>query len=148
MAAGAAADADDGPLVVYDERGTAAVAARLAAGLTAGDVIHLVGPLGAGKTTFVRHACHALGVVEDVTSPTFAVAHLYTAVSGVRVAHLDLYRSAGLTTEELVDLDAYLSDDVVLFVEWPDRGRGMLPPATRTVTVAIAGEHGRTIVVA
>jgi len=86
--------------------------------------------------------------MEGVTSPTFAVAHLYTGRGGVRIAHLDLYRSERITTEELVDLDAYLADDVVLFVEWPDRGIGMLPAATRTVTLAAHGEQGRSIVVA
>jgi tRNA threonylcarbamoyladenosine biosynthesis protein TsaE len=146
-AAGAAADTDSTPFLVADEAGTAEVAARLAASLVPGDVVHLVGALGAGKTTFVRHACEALGVVEPVTSPTFAVAHLYHGHDGQRIAHLDLYRSERVTLEELVDLDAYLQDDVVLFVEWPDRGEGMLPPATRVVTLVAAGEHERTIVV-
>ena len=60
---------------VTDEAGTAHVARELAATLRPGDVVHLIGDLGTGKTTFVRHAAAALGVSEPVTSPTFAVAH-------------------------------------------------------------------------
>jgi tRNA threonylcarbamoyladenosine biosynthesis protein TsaE len=71
---------------VADETGTARVAAALAATLGPGEVVHLVGDLGAGKTTFVRHAAKALGVAEPVTSPTFAVAHRYRGRDGLPVA--------------------------------------------------------------
>jgi tRNA threonylcarbamoyladenosine biosynthesis protein TsaE len=132
---------------VADEAGTARVAAALAATLQPGDVVHLVGELGAGKTTFVRHAATALGVTEPVTSPTFAVAHRYTGRAGLAVAHLDLYRSRGVTPEELADLDAYLAEDAVVFVEWPEAGAGMLPPATVRVVIDEAGEGCRTIAI-
>jgi tRNA threonylcarbamoyladenosine biosynthesis protein TsaE len=101
-----------------DEAGLAAVAGELARELRAGDVVHLHGELGSGKTTFVRHAAAALGVVEAVTSPTFAIAHRYGG-GRLPVSHLDLYRARRVTDEELADLDPYLDDDVVLFVEWP-----------------------------
>jgi len=86
---------------VADETGTARVAAALAATLGPGEVVHLVGDLGAGKTTFVRHAAKALGVAEPVTSPTFAVAHRYRGRDGLPVAHLDLYRSRFQPSEKL-----------------------------------------------
>ncbi len=62
---------------VDDESGTARIATALAATLAPGDIVHLTGDLGAGKTAFVRHAAAALGVAEPVTSPTFAIAHRY-----------------------------------------------------------------------
>ena len=74
---------------------TEAIAARLAERLEVGDVVTVAGELGAGKTTFVRGACHALGVKEPVTSPTFTVAHRYRG--RVDVSHLDLYRFAGIS---------------------------------------------------
>ena len=61
--------------------------------LRAGDVVTVSGELGAGKTTFVRGACRALGVDRPVTSPTYTIGHRYDAP--VPVAHLDLYRLAG-----------------------------------------------------
>ena len=67
---------------------TEAVAARLAATLRAGDIVAVSGDLGAGKTTFVRGAARALGVVEPVSSPTFTIGHRYEAP--IPVAHLDL----------------------------------------------------------
>jgi tRNA threonylcarbamoyladenosine biosynthesis protein TsaE len=85
-----------------------------------------VGELGSGKTTFVRAACRALGVTGPVASPTFAIGARYQAPGGA-VSHLDLYRSPGLTDEELTDLEPYL-EGAIVFVEWPEAGRGLLPP--------------------
>jgi tRNA threonylcarbamoyladenosine biosynthesis protein TsaE len=131
---------------VVDEAGLAAAARKLAGELRPGDVVHLRGDLGAGKTTFVRHACAALGVQEAVTSPTFAIAHRYGGGS-MPVSHLDLYRAQRVTEEELADLDPYLDEDAVLFVEWPDVGAGALPAATVVVELAHAGEGRRAIAV-
>src|SRR6266513_2155912 len=86
---------------------TEAAGARLAEGLTAGDVVLVSGELGAGKTTFVRGAARALGVEGPVTSPTFEIGHLYEG--RVAVAHLDLYRLPTLAGEDLALLDDYLT---------------------------------------
>ena len=77
-----------------DPSQTEALGAELAAGLAAGDVVLVEGELGAGKTTFVRGACRALGVGGVVTSPTFTIGQRYPAA--VPVSHLDLYRVADL----------------------------------------------------
>ena len=104
---------------------TEAVAARLARALEPGDVVLVSGELGAGKTTFVRGACRALGVTARVTSPTFTIGHRYPG-AGVDVSHLDLYRFRGLSAAEWGDLEPYF-DDAVVFVEWPEAGSGALP---------------------
>jgi tRNA threonylcarbamoyladenosine biosynthesis protein TsaE len=132
---------------VTDEAGTARVARELAATLRPGDVVHLIGDLGTGKTTFVRHAASALGVSEPVTSPTFSVAHRYAGAGGVAVCHLDLYRSRGVRAEELADLEEYLREDAIVFVEWPAAGEGMLPAATIVVAFEHAGDDLRRIAV-
>ena len=98
---------------------TEALAARLAAHLRPGDIVAVSGELGAGKTTFVRGAARALGVSEPVSSPTFTIGHRYEAPTPV--AHLDLYRIAGLDPEEWGDLEPYF-DGTVAFVEWPEHG--------------------------
>lgn len=98
---------------------TEAVGAQLAGRLAPGDIVHLLGELGAGKTTLVRGACRALGVAGPVTSPTFAIAHRYGAAEGLVVAHLDLYRLAGLDGEDPDLLADYFGDDRITFIEWP-----------------------------
>ena len=97
---------------------TEALAAELARKLRPGDVVVVQGELGAGKTTFVRGACRALGVTGPVTSPTFTIGQRYTA--SVPVAHVDLYRVANLDSEEPEMLDDYLGPDMVSFIEWPE----------------------------
>jgi tRNA threonylcarbamoyladenosine biosynthesis protein TsaE len=98
---------------------TASVAARLATGLRPGDVVLVTGDVGAGKTTFVRGACRALGVTEPVTSPTFTIGRRYDS-GRVPVSHLDLFRLADLDAEDPALLADYVTDDSVTFVEWPE----------------------------
>lgn len=121
---------------------TERIAAALAAQLAPGDLVELRGELGAGKTTFVRGAARALGVTQIVSSPTYTVGNSYHG--RVPVSHLDLYRSHGLTEEELGDLEPYL-EGAVVFVEWPQAGEGMLPPARIVVDLDNRGGDARLI---
>ena len=121
---------------------TEALAARLAGALRAGDVVGVSGELGAGKTTFVRGAARALGVEGPVSSPTFTIGHRYEAP--VPVAHLDLYRIAGLDPEEWADLEPYF-DGTVAFVEWPEHGGDWLPAARAHVTLTHVDESHRQV---
>ena len=113
---------------------TEAFGALLAGLLRPGDVVLVRGELGTGKTTLVRGACRALGIEEPVTSPTFTVGHLYRGAA--TVAHLDLFRFAGLSPAEWGDLEPYF-EAAVAFVEWPEAGLSVLP-APRVV---VALEH-------
>ena len=122
---------------------TARIAAALARELRLGDLVELEGELGVGKTTFVRAAARELGVTDPVTSPTYTVGARHPSATGA-VSHLDLYRSAGLTLEELVDLEPYL-EDAIIFVEWPSAGRGVLPPARARVELRHQGGDARLI---
>jgi tRNA threonylcarbamoyladenosine biosynthesis protein TsaE len=108
-----------------------------------GDVVTVSGELGTGKTTFVRGACAALGVSERVTSPTYTIGHRYHG-SGGDVSHLDLYRFSGLSAAEWGDLEPYF-DDAIAFVEWPEAGGGVLPPARYAVRMRHAGDGRRVI---
>jgi tRNA threonylcarbamoyladenosine biosynthesis protein TsaE len=108
-------------------RETEALAADLAAMLEPGDVVLVSGDLGAGKTTFVRGACRALGVEVPVTSPTFTIARRYED-GRVPVSHLDLFRLGdGLGDEEPELLDEELGPDRIAFVEWPEVAGDGLP---------------------
>ena len=132
----------------HDPGGTERAGAELAAGLRPGDVVLVSGDLGAGKTTFVRGALRRLGVTEAVTSPTFVVGILYEGTAGP-LAHLDLYRLAGLQEEDPGLLDPYFGEDTVTFVEWPERAESALllggRAIARHVMLAHAGGDRRTI---
>jgi tRNA threonylcarbamoyladenosine biosynthesis protein TsaE len=121
---------------------TEALAGRMAAALRPGDVVAVSGDLGAGKTTFVRGAARALGVTGVVNSPTFTIGHRYEARTPV--AHLDLYRLAGIDPEEWGDLEPYF-DGTIAFVEWPEHAGDWLPPVRARVTLAHVDETHRRI---
>jgi len=112
---------------------TEAAGARLAGELRPGDVVLVAGELGAGKTTFVRGACRALGVTAQVTSPTFTIGQLYAGSPDV--AHLDLYR---LEHAEPDILDDYLTPDRIAFMEWPE----IAEPELERVSARVRIEHG------
>jgi tRNA threonylcarbamoyladenosine biosynthesis protein TsaE len=122
---------------------TEAVAAELAAGLVVGDVVTVAGELGSGKTTFVRGACEALGVREQVTSPTYTIGHRYHGARG-EVSHLDLYRFQGVSAAEWGDLEPYF-DNAIAFVEWPEAGAGVLPRPRFAVQLRHADGERRII---
>jgi tRNA threonylcarbamoyladenosine biosynthesis protein TsaE len=105
------------------------------ADLKPGDVVTVSGELGSGKTTFVRGAARALGVTQPVTSPTFTIGHRYHG--RVDVSHLDLFRFRDVSAAEWGDMEPYF-DDAIVFVEWPEAGAGVLPPAR----VAVHLEYG------
>jgi len=128
--------------VTHSPQETEALAARLARRLVAGDVVTVAGELGAGKTTFVRGACAALGVRDRVTSPTYTIGHRYHG-AGVEVSHLDLYRFQGLSPAEWGDLEPYF-EDAICFVEWPEAGTGVLPAPRFAVRLRHAGD-GRAV---
>ncbi|MBV9941147.1 MAG: tRNA (adenosine(37)-N6)-threonylcarbamoyltransferase complex ATPase subunit type 1 TsaE [Solirubrobacterales bacterium] len=127
---------------------TEALAAELAGRLEAGDVVLVEGELGAGKTTFVRGACRALGVEGLVTSPTFTIGQRYPG--RVPVAHLDLYRVADLDAEDPELLSDYIGPDRVAFVEWAGgaaaRIAGLAHVAAR-VLIEHAGGDSRTVTI-
>ncbi len=128
---------------------TEAAGAALAQRLRPGDVVLVAGELGAGKTTFVRGACRALGVVEAVTSPTFTIGQVYAAAGSVaEVAHIDLYRVAALADEEPELLEDYLTPERIGFVEWPGVAQGTLAHAAVRVAIEHAGGDRRTIRIA
>jgi tRNA threonylcarbamoyladenosine biosynthesis protein TsaE len=103
---------------------TERIAAALARELRSGDVVTVAGPLGAGKTTFVRGAARALGIEAPVTSPTYTIGHRYSGAPDV--SHLDLYRFEGMSAPEWGDIESYF-EDAVVFVEWPEAAAGWLP---------------------
>lgn len=99
------------------ERATRELARRLAKLVRGGDLLVLSGALGAGKTTFARALCVALGVeAARVTSPTFSLVHEFTAA--LPIAHADLYRLRAAEELRELGLDALRDEGRLLLIEW------------------------------
>lgn len=108
-------------LSVRDADEMHALGIRLGEKLAAGDLVVLVGPLGAGKTTLTRGVGEALGAIGNVSSPTFVIARTHKREDGgAPMVHVDAYRLG--SADELDDLDIDFPKSIVL-VEW---GKGML----------------------
>lgn len=105
---------------------TRRVGMRLGTLLKPGDVVCLVGDLGAGKTTLVQGLAAGWGSLDPVSSPTFVLLNVYRRADGQCLYHLDAYRISGAAEAEELDLDAYLEKGP-LVVEWAERIRPALP---------------------
>lgn len=119
---------------------TLALGRRLAACLTAGDIVLLSGRLGAGKTLFVQGVAEGLGIAERVTSPTFVISRIYRG-GFLTLVHADMYRLASIA--EFEDLE--ITDDGIdgaVVIEWGDTVVESIGPDHLSVTIEIA-EPGR-----
>lgn len=121
-----------------DEAATLALGAALAASLAPGDVVHLHGDLGAGKTTLVRGLIQRLLPGARVRSPTYTLVEPYSTPA-FEILHLDLYRLA--SPDELDALGVRESvGEAVILAEWPERGAGVLPGADLRIMLAHVGD--------
>ena len=135
-------------VITTEQSETAQAGAALATRLGPGDSVVVSGDLGAGKTTFVRGACVALGVEEPVTSPTFTIGQLYGGRRDgreIEIAHIDLYRLPSLAGEDPALLDDYLTPERIAFVEWPGTALDWIPRIAARVSIEHRGGDRRVI---
>lgn len=116
---------------------------QLAAWLKPGDVLALVGALGAGKTTLVQGIAHAWGYKRRANSPTFSLVNEYAAVQGT-IYHMDLYR---MKPDELdaFPLEEYLEPGALTVIEWADRAAGRWPHETLEIRLKASGPNERRV---
>jgi tRNA threonylcarbamoyladenosine biosynthesis protein TsaE len=113
---------------------TRRVGMRLGALLQPGDVICLIGDLGAGKTTFVQGISAGWGSLDQANSPTFVLVNVYRRLDGAQLYHLDTYRLSGAAEAVDLDLDTLIENGPLL-VEWADRIQEVLPSEHLWVTL-------------
>ena len=130
-----------GDLWLANEAATLTLGAQLAT-LPCPQVVYLHGDLGAGKTTLVRGALRALGYEGAVRSPTYTLLERYE-LDGQVIVHFDLYRLADPEELHALGLRELLEEAAMLFFEWPERGEGLLPPATLTLRFDLEGDGRR-----
>ena len=119
---------------------------RLGAMLKSGDVICLIGDLGAGKTIFAQGVTSGWGSLDQVTSPTFVLVNVYRRPGGERLFHLDAYRLNNATEAQDLDIEA-LVEAGPLVVEWAERILPALPKENLTVTFRWIDEYQRDLVI-
>lgn len=131
-------------LETADEAGTEALGRRLATRLPAVRLIYVRGPLGAGKTTFVRGLLRGLGHEGAVKSPTFTLVEPYR-VGGIGLCHFDLYRIEDPAELEFLALRDYLGSEDVCVVEWPERAGAALPAPDLDVMIRLSNNGKRDV---
>ena len=110
--------------------------------------IELHGPLGAGKTTFVRHLLHALGVAGRVKSPTYAVMEPYELLRGgvpFAIWHFDFYRFDDPQEWEDAGFRDLFASRGLKLAEWPEKAEGLLPAADLRIHIDAPGGDARAV---
>lgn len=105
--------------IIYTIDDVASVAQQILADNPDERIFLLKGTLGAGKTTLIKAFCHALGVVSDLSSPSFSIINEYADKKGNAIAyHADLYRLKNIEEAEAIGLHEYLDSGKYCFIEW------------------------------
>jgi tRNA threonylcarbamoyladenosine biosynthesis protein TsaE len=130
-----------------DAEATAALARGLAASAPPHAIVWLDGSLGAGKSTLARAWLRERGVAGTIRSPTYTLVERYPLAGG-EAAHLDLYRLGDAGELDFLGLDELAADATLWLVEWPDRGRGHLPPPDLRIGLEIDGGGRRATLTA
>lgn len=130
---------------VKSEEAMKAFGEKLGAVLTGGEIIELIGDVGAGKTTLTKGIAAGMGIDEDVQSPSFTISRVYDTTSDLRLSHYDFYRlhDAGIMADELHET---LHDPkTVTIIEWAEIVAGVLPADRLSVHIVSPGENERHI---
>ena len=130
-----------------DEEATLALGHALAAGAQPGRVVHLIGDLGAGKTTLARGFLRGLGYAGRVKSPTYTLVEPYT-VSSLHLYHFDFYRLKNEAEWLSSGFREYFDPHSLCLVEWPERAGASLPPPDLAVTLRFSGEGRQATITA
>ncbi len=124
------------------EKDTNKLAKKFEKKLKGGEVVVLNGDLGAGKTTFTKALCKALGIKENVTSPTFTLMNIYTS-GRLPLYHFDMYRLEDESEAQELGLNDFFYSNGVCMIEWAENIKNLLPKNLITINIEKLGETSR-----
>ena len=119
----------------------------IGAALRGGEVLELIGDVGAGKTTLTKGLAEGLAISEPVQSPTFTISRVYAARDGLHLHHYDFYRlgEAGIMAE---DVNEVMHDPVaVTVIEWSGAVSDVLPADRLQISIHATDENERSVTV-
>jgi tRNA threonylcarbamoyladenosine biosynthesis protein TsaE len=132
-------------LVIKDVNALGEAAKEFIAAMDQSTVFAFRGEMGAGKTTFIKAICEALGVEDTINSPTFAIVNEYRSATAELIYHFDCYRIKKI--EEALDFgfEDYMDSGALCFIEWPENVEELLPGDTINVFITVNPDGSRTV---
>jgi tRNA threonylcarbamoyladenosine biosynthesis protein TsaE len=112
---------------IKDPKDLGGVAGSLMAAFPEDRIFAFFGPMGVGKTTFIKAICRHLGSTDNVASPTFSIINQYLTSSGENIFHFDFYRIKDLVEVFNLGYEDYFFSGGYCFIEWPEKVESLLP---------------------
>lgn len=126
-------------IISSSEQKTRLIAKKFARQLKGGEVIGLIGNLGAGKTVFTKGLAAGLGIKKNLTSPTFVLMKIYSTTKHKQIkflVHLDAYRIKSSRDLTAIGMNEYTNrPDTVTVIEWADKIKKILPRGTKLISI-------------
>lgn len=136
-------------IVIKDLDSISESAKKFIGGMDNRTVFAFHGTMGAGKTTFIKAICEALGVEDVINSPTFAIINEYrSSETGELIYHFDYYRINKLSEAQDIGTEDYFDSGALCFIEWPEKIEELLPNDVVNVTIAENEDGTRTVTIA
>ena len=130
---------------IENTAGLAAAARKFVDEMGENRIFAFYGKMGAGKTTFIKAICEALGVADPVASPTFAIVNEYADGNGEPIFHFDFYRIKNLREAIDIGTEEYFYSGSPCFIEWPELIEELLPEGTVSVRIDVHDDDSRTV---
>lgn len=131
---------------IYSEQDIAIAAKHLISSVKNQKILLFYGEMGAGKTTFIKAFCAALGVEDTVSSPTFSIVNEYQYPEGI-IYHFDFYRLKNQTEALDLGVEEYLYSGEYCLIEWPEKIPDLLPENYLQVNIEVQPDHQRKLTI-
>ena len=132
-------------IIIQNIDGIQTAAQKFIAQMGDSRIFAFYGSMGAGKTTFVKALCEAMGVTDTVNSPTFAIVNEYDTPSGCPIYHFDFSRIKRIAEVYDMGYEDYFYSRGLCFIEWPELIEELLPEETIKVTIEERADGSRVV---